>query len=194
MKRITFQSISLSVVESTEYVFLMSSKDTAIGYGVSEKTLRDHKKRQSDELIEGKHFIIDRSYRNTPKTMWTKHGIVRLGFFIKSEKAKAFRDWAEDYVIEGNPSDSNLKQIVILQNEQMVQMSKEINHLKSILIKFHDGYHKILTTCSPIQMIDELRKMTNTFQLIGSTKSDGKNLNTETISGHKYWGFRNKIC
>lgn len=31
--------------------------------------------------------------------MWTKRGIVRLGFFIKSERAKMFRDWAEDLVI-----------------------------------------------------------------------------------------------
>lgn len=189
MKHVTFQSISLSVVESTEHVFMLSSKDVAVGYGVSENTIRSHRKDQSDELIEGKHFIIDRSYKNTPKTFWTKRGIVRLGFFIKSEKAKAFRDWAEDYVIEGNPSDSDLKQIVLLQNKQMVQMGKEINRLKCILLRNHDEYNKILTTCSPIQMIDELRKMTNIFQLISNTKKDGGNLNTETIAGHKYWGI-----
>ena len=33
------------------------------------------------------------------KTLWTKRGIVRLGFFIKSDRAKLFRDWAEDLVI-----------------------------------------------------------------------------------------------
>ena len=32
--------------------------------------------------------------------MWTKRGIVRLGFFVKSERAKMFRDWAEDLVID----------------------------------------------------------------------------------------------
>ena len=31
--------------------------------------------------------------------LWTKRGIVRLGFFIKSERARMFRDWAEDLVI-----------------------------------------------------------------------------------------------
>ena len=31
--------------------------------------------------------------------LWTKRGIVRLGFFIKSERAKMFRDWAEDLVV-----------------------------------------------------------------------------------------------
>jgi len=32
--------------------------------------------------------------------LWTKRGIVRLGFFVKSERAKMFRDWAEDLVID----------------------------------------------------------------------------------------------
>jgi len=33
------------------------------------------------------------------QTLWTKRGIVRLGFFIKSERAKLFRDWAEDFIL-----------------------------------------------------------------------------------------------
>ncbi len=32
-------------------------------------------------------------------TLWTKRGIIRLGFFIKSNRAKQFRDWAEDLII-----------------------------------------------------------------------------------------------
>ena len=31
---------------------------------------------------------------------WTKAGVVRLGFFIKSERAKMFRDWAETVVLQ----------------------------------------------------------------------------------------------
>ena len=31
---------------------------------------------------------------------WTKAGIVRLGFFIKSERAKMFRDWAENVILQ----------------------------------------------------------------------------------------------
>lgn len=180
MKHVTFQSISLSVVESTEHVFMLSSKDVAVGYGVSENTIRSHRKDRSDELIEGKHFIIDRSYRNTPKTYWTKRGIIRLGFFIKSERAKAFRDWAEDYVIDAQMPNSEYQRIIMLQNEQIVQMDQEISRLKGILIKLHDGFHA------------QLEKATNIFQLIGSTKKDGGNLNTETIAGHKYWGIAKK--
>ena len=31
--------------------------------------------------------------------MWTKRGIIRLGFFIKSDRARLFRDWAEELII-----------------------------------------------------------------------------------------------
>lgn len=180
MQSVSFQNVNLHLVESSDHMFLLSSHDVASGYGISEKTLRDHKTRQSDELIEGKHFIIDRSYRNTPKTYWTKRGIVRLGFFIKSERAKAFRDWAEDYVIDGQMPNAEYQRIIMLQNEQIVQMDREINRLKGILIKLHDGFHA------------QLEKATNIFQLIGNTKKDGGNLNTETIAGHRYWGIVKK--
>lgn len=30
---------------------------------------------------------------------WTKKGVVRLGFLIKSPLTIKFRDWAEDYII-----------------------------------------------------------------------------------------------
>lgn len=53
-----------------------------------------------DELEEGKHFIEgvtdSHSSTNQKKTMWTKRGVIRLGFFIKTPMAKEFRDWAEE--------------------------------------------------------------------------------------------------
>lgn len=139
MKQVTFQGNTISVVESSDHIFLLSSKDVASGYGVSESVLRSNKQNHSDELIEGKHFIIDRSYKNTPKTMWTKRGIVRLGFFIKSERAKQFRDWAEDYAIDGQNADNDLKQIIMRQNEQIAQLSLELDDAKNMIGHNTDG-------------------------------------------------------
>jgi len=123
MFQVTFKDIKLHVVGHSDHIFLLSSKDVALGYGVSEHTIRSHRKDQSDELIEGKHFIIDRSYKNTPKTYWTKRGIVRLGFFIKSQQAKAFRDWAEDYVVEEKKADTHQ-----LEREN-VELKRALNRL-----------------------------------------------------------------
>lgn len=95
---------------------------------------------------------------------------------------------------------SELENIILRQNEQIAQLTRELDNrrkclpaqptdenLKRVFIRIHDGYHRILTTCSPLEMIDELRKMTNMFQLIGSIKNNGNNLNTDTVAGHLYW-------
>ena len=65
----------------------MSTKDVAEGYGLSESGLRNTKQRNDEELEEGKHYIVKPSQKGTPSTMWTKRGVVRLGFFIKSPMA-----------------------------------------------------------------------------------------------------------
>lgn len=208
MSLVEFKNISLNIVESTEYVFLMSTNDVAAGYGVNARTIQDHKQRQSDELIEGTHFIMTRTTNNAAKTMWTLEGVHMLGFFIKSERAKEFRKWTAKLLTEirnGNATvsqgNNELEKIILRQNEQIAQLTRELEskpkrlpaqptdeNLKRVLIRVHDGYHRILTTCSPLDMIDELRKMTNMFQCIGSIKNEGCNLNTDTVAGHLYWG------
>lgn len=111
------ENLVVMVEPNKKHQFLMTTNEVAKGYGVSGGTIRKHKIEHQEELIEGKHFIIventkmngagvgatksnsDRESATYKQTLWTKRGIVRLGFFIKSERAKLFRDWAEDLVI-----------------------------------------------------------------------------------------------
>ncbi|NRR90641.1 hypothetical protein HSX10_03585 [Winogradskyella undariae] len=97
--------LAVAVYPNHVHEFLIPTKEVGLGYGVTAYTIRLHKKRHSKELIEGKHFLSSVTISNGAKgssrgTMWTKRGIVRLGFFIKSERAKLFRDWAEDLIIK----------------------------------------------------------------------------------------------
>jgi hypothetical protein len=76
--------------------------------------------RHNDELKENVHFVkgvtncytLDESATRrrtggsiSPDTaqphqvFWTKAGVIRLGFFIKSEQAKMFRTWAENLIL-----------------------------------------------------------------------------------------------
>lgn len=87
--------------------FTATTEQVALGYGVSQENIRSHKLTKADELIEGKHWItVTSGVGNTnagnlqrQQTFWTKRGIVRLGFFIRSKQARQFRDMAEDLVI-----------------------------------------------------------------------------------------------
>lgn len=106
-------NLEVSVIADLKHEFLMTTAEVAKGYGINANTLRGHKFDHKDELIEGKHFITcvqdldshvakrnaDTKSATYKQILWTKRGIIRLGFFIKSERAKLFRDWAEDLVI-----------------------------------------------------------------------------------------------
>lgn len=104
MKKIeTINTVKIEVV-SYEDTFLVSSKDVARTFGVSEGAIRNHKSRS--EFVEGKHFLEGvtscDSSTNQKMTMWTKRGIIRLGFKLQeNEFTVTFRDWAEDYIISG---------------------------------------------------------------------------------------------
>lgn len=102
------ENLSVEVIPNKVHEYVMTSNEVAKGYGVAGNTVRMHKFNHCDELVEGKHFImgvnnidggIDAGKKEGAATYWTKRGIVRLGFFIKSERAKLFRDWAEDLVV-----------------------------------------------------------------------------------------------
>jgi hypothetical protein len=62
-------------------------------------TLSYHK----DELKEGVHFVSGVGFSDSSQKRsilyWTKAGVIRLGFFIKSERAKMFRDWSEQIIL-----------------------------------------------------------------------------------------------
>lgn len=97
------EGITVSIIPNQDHEFLMSTREVASGYGVSPYSIRSTSSRNSSELIEGKHFVKGVAICNTQQphqVYWTKRGIVRLGFFIKSERSKLFRDWAEDIIIK----------------------------------------------------------------------------------------------
>lgn len=102
-----FEGITLNVIPDNVHGFVITTAEVAEGYGITCRGIRLQLSRHADELTEGKHFIKGGTKCNTlsnaqpHQTYWTQKGIVRLGFFIKSEKAKRFRDWAEDLIVGG---------------------------------------------------------------------------------------------
>jgi hypothetical protein len=97
--------LTVTVLPDSSHEFLMSTKEVANGYGTTKYSIQKAFLRNHAELQEGKHFETARTIcprgSNLPHNavLWTKRGIVRLGFFIKSDRAKLFRDWAEELVI-----------------------------------------------------------------------------------------------
>ena len=107
---IVTEGVTVNVLPYEQYEYLMTTKEVAKGYGTSTYAIQQALHRNNTELIEGKHFTtalticqsgLPRQLRCSHNAiLWTKRGIVRLGFFIKSERAKLFRDWAEELIIK----------------------------------------------------------------------------------------------
>ncbi len=79
----------------------LASKEVAKGYGISSGNLRNQKFRHADELIKGIHYIEvwDEKFKRYI-TRWTLDGVHMLGFFVKSERAKAFRKFTAKLLSE----------------------------------------------------------------------------------------------
>lgn len=130
------EGVTVNVLPSEQYEYLMTTKEVANGYGISEYTLRCHKMNQSSELIEGKHFVTAVEILNGKEqgalkiphnsTLWTKRGIIRLGFFIKSERAKLFRDWAEELIIRLDECREN---IAVIKPKELPVVHRKHNRL-----------------------------------------------------------------
>lgn len=118
-------NIEVEIIENEKFDFLMDTSNVAKGYGTNEANIRNAKRNNPGELIEGKHYFTDKS--KGKKMFWTKKGIVRLGFFIKSEDAKKFRDWAEDYIVNEKSSNSDLQKIL----DRLEKQNQEIQNLKN---------------------------------------------------------------
>lgn len=99
---VKFQELQLEVIENKDYEWVLSVALTAQGYNVSTDNIYYHLKHNNDDFIEGRHFFrIPEDYSASRKAViyFTKRGVIRLGFFIKSEQARLFRDWAEDLIL-----------------------------------------------------------------------------------------------
>lgn len=185
----------LKAVESDEHEFLMSSHDVAQGYGISTSALRSSKNNHKDELIEGKHFIssvqnLDAGNLQQTRTFWTKKGIVRLGFFIKSQEAKMFRDWAEDYIINGNSNVSSsdavmqfvgmFQQSMVLQQQHNEMMMMSMNTMMEMMGQLTTMVKNVVDTqntlvvnhCSP-QQLDKIKIEVNRAAVL-SAESERK--------------------
>lgn len=105
MKRININGTSLSV-QAVQDTFLINNKDVARGFGVSEETIRYQKTQGSAEYLDGIHFTTVGNPNGGPeKTVWTKKGIILLGFRLRETcQTIAFRDWAIDFILEQDSS------------------------------------------------------------------------------------------
>lgn len=137
-------NLQLEVRPHDTHEWLIETALVAKGYDVDKQVVKKHLVRNASEFVENKHFVrwVQNVPSNEPQIFWTKKGVIRLGFFIKSERAKRFRDWAEDLIVkqvESNTPPQYSPNPVTLPNnyiealEALLQSEKEKERQKSVI-------------------------------------------------------------
>jgi hypothetical protein len=135
---ITIQNDSIPVFPSSVHEWTLPTTDVARGYGVGVAAIRKTKERHEDELTQGKHWISVTNCHGDPghanPVHWTKRGVIRLGFFLRSPRAKLFRDAAEDLILRGGDSGGIGSEIASLVSEEVRrQVSEEVTRHLAVL-------------------------------------------------------------
>ena len=100
--QIQLSEVFEQAVPNAEHGFLMPTKFAAAGYGVSDSTIRGHKRDRPTELLEGQHWVKDENEH----TQWTARGIIQLGFCTQSKQGEQFRSWAEEQIMSVGETDA----------------------------------------------------------------------------------------
>jgi len=127
------EGFSVEVTKHPIHVFLIPTKQVAEGYEVTQENVRKHKSLNKDEFVENKHYCVTNSNATLGKKgdiFWTLRGVLRLGFKINSERAKIFRDWAEDTLFDKLTG----------QLERKARKITKINELENKLLETNPDY------------------------------------------------------
>lgn len=138
---VKYEDLELDVIQSNEHEWLLTTELVAKGYGVTEQNIRTHKMKRPNELKENKHYVrvsntdADNVKEGEQKIYWTKRGVIRLGFFIRSAAAAKFRDFAEDLIIDRMESAEVSEADAIIDTVRYVLSLSASNSVKADIIK-----------------------------------------------------------
>lgn len=109
MQQVQFENMSLSVYPTNDNrQWYMTVEQVAEAYGRSRTVVMDHLRNHDDEIrrgIEADVGIFDIRSENgivqkREQTILYREGVIKLGFFIRSPKAAAFRQFATSLIIQ----------------------------------------------------------------------------------------------
>ena len=191
-----FNGVDISIIPSQEHSFLITTSEVAKGYEVSESTIRRHLQNHSDELLENTHYFYGVQNLNAAEMRvlyWTKQGVILLGFFIRSERAKLFRKWASNLIlntVSSNPMHSSF-------NGERITLTFESTAITIILSDKHGFYISAKDIDRGYALYNHAtrRHLRNNQEFIKGTDYITAGDDLECLSGYRSWQiFLTKKC
>lgn len=166
--------VTVNVLTNPQHEYLMNTSEVALGYGTSKYVILKAYQNHPSEMIEGKHYVkgvdifstphkkrvknLPQAYRQPKAILFTKRGIIRLGFFIKSKQAKLFRDWAEDLIINLHEQRTLFSELAVVEPKKLPAKRKH-NRLTA---------HRMVSIMADVCRIDDKElRLSITDKLMG---------------------------
>ncbi|WP_086282340.1 hypothetical protein [Campylobacter devanensis] len=160
-------------------------------YCINEATIRSHKKLHADEIVENIHFITEQNKFGTNETKWTLRGIIKLGMFIRSPQAKAFRLWAEQELEKSINAELEKARLTRLKS---IEQTNRIANLEAIAIS-KENYHKSQINGYKAQLAKHNEKIKLLKARLTIAENEAKNLsNDEELLKKLEWLFKRALA
>lgn len=160
---------NLNIIQTNDSKqWYMTVDQVALGYGVSDVTIRRHLQEHADEIREGVERGV--SILNTlggpqSKTILYREGVIKLGFFVRSQQAKNFRQWATNLI--SNHMDKN--------NITMEMLFDQIQDVKNICNGFRDEIDELRATLNLFMNENDVNEIKLLIKRVKATKGiDGR--------------------
>jgi prophage antirepressor-like protein len=149
-----FEDVTCSVYPTNDSrQWFMTLQEVAEGYGVRKQTVHTHLEDHRDELGE---YVLNKGVGITDtfggpqkQTIIYREGVIKLGFFIRSKRAKAFRQWATEVICDHlDASGLDLKDVLLKMDSRLSGLEEGQESLKGICSGLRDE-------------VDELKAMVN---------------------------------
>lgn len=163
-------------------------------YNISERGLRQNLTRHADELIENIHYFktIEQTNGGRQEILkWTLRGIIKLGMFIRSPQAKAFRLWAEQELEKSINAELEKARLSRLKS---IEQTNRIANLEAIAIS-KENYHKSQINGYKAQLAKHNEKIKLLKARLTIAENEAKNLsNNDELLKRLEWLFKRALA
>lgn len=163
-------------------------------YNISERGLRQNLTRHADELIENIHYFktIEQTNGGRQEILkWTLRGIIKLGMFIRSPQAKAFRLWAEQELEKSINDELEKARLTRLKS---IEQTNRIANLEAIAIS-KENYHKSQINGYKAQLAKQNEKIKVLKAKLTIAENEAKSLsNDDELLEKLEWLFKRALA
>lgn len=183
-----FQDVSVEVVPTNDHRrWYMTVEDVAVAYGRDRTNIVKHMTNHAEEIREGieRGVSIFHTLGGPQEvTVLYRDGVIKMGMFVRSPRAKAFRQFATDIVVEHMDREEHgegpsLARVMDQINERFSRTEQSLQDVKDICRGLRDEVDELRSTLNLLISDDDEKTIRHLIRRI----KDENNCDGRTVVG-----------